>query len=245
MVGKKSIKIFAACAAAVAIVIGLSVGITKGNDSRSTNVNYGMVADDISTYECVESTVSGGGKSGKSGGGRRMIVPGTEDYLRVKVPANQRRRLASGLLRFRSKYVVEGVVWKKLSLFSTSIRNILPTFLISHTFNSLSSSTENPFAGMESRKLGKETVVVENTTATIECDGDGVGCSGDGLGTSGCAGIGCSGDGAGSSGDGWGSSEDGMGEAQGSSSGGSYSGGSKSGKGAIMPSSKVRECAVP
>lgn len=111
MVGKKSIKIFAACAAAVAIVVGLSIGITQGNESRSTNANYGMVAEVISKYECVESTVSGGAKSGKSGGGRRMIVPGTEDYLRVKVPANQRRRLASELLRFRSKHVVEGVVY--------------------------------------------------------------------------------------------------------------------------------------
>jgi len=109
MVGKKSIKIFAACAAAVAIVVGVSVGITQGNESRSTNANFGKVAEDISMYECVESTVSGGGKSGKSGVGRRMIVPGTEDYLRVKVPANQRRRLASELLRFRGTYVAEGV----------------------------------------------------------------------------------------------------------------------------------------
>ena len=92
---------------------------------------------------------------------------------------------------------------------------------------------------MEFRKLGKESFIIENTTEAIGCGGHGGGCSGDGSGTSGCAGAGCSGDGAGSSGDGWGASEDGMGEAQGSNSGGS-----KSGKGAAMPSSKVRECAV-
>jgi hypothetical protein len=128
MVEKKSIKIFAAGAAAVAIVVGISIGITHDNDSRSTNANYGKVAGDISKYECVESTVSGGGKSGKSGattdvsksgksvGGRRMIVPGTEDYQRVKIPANQRRRLVSELLRFRGKYVVEGIVCVRNSL---------------------------------------------------------------------------------------------------------------------------------
>jgi len=217
MVEKKSIKIFAVGAAAVALVIGLSVGITQSNKSRSTNANYSMSAEDVSQYECVESTAQGSGKSGKgssvangsgsksgkSAGGRRMIVPGTEDYQRDKIHTNQRRFLASELLRTR---------------------------------------------GMDSRKLGKETVETDEWSEPIVdnvVDAELTGSSGDGVEAE----I------TGASGDGSGSSVDVM-KTSGSASGGSKSGksssvlvgkgftsgsGSKSGK--SSSTSSVKECA--
>jgi hypothetical protein len=122
MVEKKSIKIFVVGAAAVALVIGLSVGITESNKSRSMNASYGMIAEDVSQYDCIEwSTTAQGGKSGKattqgakSGKAttpgvksgkqvastesakdeivRRMIVPGTEDYYQAVQVHGNKRR---------------------------------------------------------------------------------------------------------------------------------------------------------
>jgi hypothetical protein len=115
MVEKKSIKIFVASAAAAALVIGLSVGITENNKRQSMNASNAMAYG--SQYECVESTSSqGGSKSGKSGGsksgksssmgtksskseGRRLVVPGTEDYYPANAYVSGRRSLQAEHVR--------------------------------------------------------------------------------------------------------------------------------------------------
>ncbi|KAL3822281.1 hypothetical protein ACHAXA_005914 [Cyclostephanos tholiformis] len=164
MVEKKSIKIFVVGAAAVALVIGLSVGITESNKSRSMNASYGMIAEDVSQYDCIEwSTTAQGGKSGKattqgakSGKAttpgvksgkqvastesakdeivRRMIVPGTEDYYQAVQVHGNKRR----------------------SLATSELLN---------------------FRGAESRKLGKEF----ETEEVVDTSCGGTGCAGAGI----------------------------------------------------------------
>ena len=129
MVEKKFIKLGAVAVAVVALVIGLSVGITQ---SKKNNVSAASNAIDSDTLDseydfdeyCSTSSKSGksgGSKSGKSGGdsysyyysssssddkdtsnagGRRgLVVPGTEDYELEMVNPAQRRKLREELNR--------------------------------------------------------------------------------------------------------------------------------------------------
>ena len=120
MVEKKWIKIAIAGIAALALIIGLSVGISQSQSrNRVASSAYGY--EDIDGYECssksAKATYSpsyqgsksgksdGGGKSGKSsssptrkptatakGEGRMLVVvPGTEDYRRVNLGLGGKR----------------------------------------------------------------------------------------------------------------------------------------------------------
>ena len=115
MAVKKSVKIFIASAAAVALVIGLSVGITEKQKRQSMSASNAMA---YSEYDCVESTstttMGGSSKSGKSGSkggsskssksdGRRLVVPGTEDYVRARERAGGRRSLQAEHVRTRGE----------------------------------------------------------------------------------------------------------------------------------------------
>ena len=126
MVEKKYIKLGVAGLAVVALVIGLSVGLTqrnKNNKSASSSAASSYAYDSCDDYGSYGSygksgksggsgggsggskgsksgSYSGSGKSGKSGGkGRMLVVPGTEDYEAVKVNANKRRKLRNELVK--------------------------------------------------------------------------------------------------------------------------------------------------
>ena len=129
-IDKKYVKLGVAGLAVVALVVGLSVGLTQKNQNKSGSmeaanaVNGGNVAADFdkeSLKICSPSSrsskggKSGGGKSGKSGGsgsgdssddgsGRRLVVPGTEDYERVDIDIDpsKRRKLRNELMRGES-----------------------------------------------------------------------------------------------------------------------------------------------
>ena len=122
MVEKKYIKIGIAATAAVALVIGLSVGITQSK-ARNTSASSAMDLPRVDWNDCDahhsgkagksgahnmsatsgKSGKSGGnsmsmGKSGKSGGDssrRRLIVPGTENFKYEET--SQRRTLRDSL----------------------------------------------------------------------------------------------------------------------------------------------------
>ena len=123
MVEKKYIKIGIAATAAVALVIGLSVGITQSK-ARNTSASSAMDIPHVDWNDCDahhggkagksgannmsatsgKSGKSGGnsmsmGKSGKSGGElpptRRLIVPGTENFKYEET--SQRRTLRDSL----------------------------------------------------------------------------------------------------------------------------------------------------
>ena len=156
---KKYIKIGIASLAVVALVIGLSVGLTQSNkngvnaSASSSNAN-GMDYDNSLLDHCL--TTGGSGKSGKSGGGssgsssgksgksggnmsyssgksgksgssgddgdgslggkgtgygrtRRLVVPGTQDYVAVmdKNTGGKRRKLRTELIKGkRGKFVM-------------------------------------------------------------------------------------------------------------------------------------------
>jgi len=96
---QKKIKIGLASAAAVAIIVGVSVGITqqKRKETTTMNSNFGLAieSDYDYDYDCIDTLSSKGSKGGSSSvessgwsapeGRRRMKVPGTEDYQRIKI----------------------------------------------------------------------------------------------------------------------------------------------------------------
>lgn len=97
---QKKIKIGLASAAAVAIIVGVSVGITqqKSKETTTMNSNFGLAIESEYDYDydCIDTYVSSKGSKGGSSsvessgwsapeGRRRMKVPGTEDYQRIKI----------------------------------------------------------------------------------------------------------------------------------------------------------------
>mmetsp|Transcript_40045 Transcript_40045/g.83794 ORF Transcript_40045/g.83794 Transcript_40045/m.83794 type:complete len:111 (-) Transcript_40045:7-339(-) len=104
-VEKKYIKLGVVGLAVVALVIGLSVGLTQKNKSTNNtsaaNASDGLeIASeiDVDVDIDVEAFCSSNSKSGKSGksGGRRLVVPGTEQYVSGAAAVSQmdkRRKL--------------------------------------------------------------------------------------------------------------------------------------------------------
>ena len=96
---QKKIKIGLASAAAVAIIVGVSVGITqqKSKETTTMNSNFGLAIESEYDYDydCIDTYVSSKGSKSSSSvessgwsapeGRRRMKVPGTEDYQRIKI----------------------------------------------------------------------------------------------------------------------------------------------------------------
>eukprot|EP00579_Thalassiosira_antarctica_P019825 CAMPEP_0201960406 /NCGR_PEP_ID=MMETSP0904-20121228/7134_1 /ASSEMBLY_ACC=CAM_ASM_000553 /TAXON_ID=420261 /ORGANISM="Thalassiosira antarctica, Strain CCMP982" /LENGTH=472 /DNA_ID=CAMNT_0048506353 /DNA_START=129 /DNA_END=1547 /DNA_ORIENTATION=+ len=118
---KKYVKISIAALAVVALVIGLSVGLTQksGSDKNVSSSNAISGSDvyaidnkdaDYCSSSSGKSGKSGGssgksgksggsgGKSGKSGGRRRLVVPGTEEYVNV-AGMGKRRTLRNEMMR--------------------------------------------------------------------------------------------------------------------------------------------------
>ena len=101
-INKKYAKIGLVSLAAVALIVGLSVGLTQRNKNANKNASMSQAneAGDVYGYcPTGKSGKSGGGygsaKAGKSGGGssydRKLMVPGTEDYKRVNLGSTRRR----------------------------------------------------------------------------------------------------------------------------------------------------------
>lgn len=91
-VNKKYVKIAVGGLAVSALVIGLSVGLTAKNKNNSnvsaSNASENALADfdENAAIQCIEQTTDGttlAPKAGKSGPapGRRLLVPGTEEYV--------------------------------------------------------------------------------------------------------------------------------------------------------------------
>lgn len=128
MVQKKYIKLAAAGLAVVAIVIGVSVGVTQSNKNKASV--SALASGSEFGFENIDDVCSSSSKSGKSGGSggsksskgmsmsksgkgmsmskssksslddgtRRLVVPGTEDYVAEFGPGS-RRALRNELLR--------------------------------------------------------------------------------------------------------------------------------------------------
>ena len=109
---KKYVKISIAALAVVALVIGLSVGLTqKSKSDKNVSASNAASGSDVNAIDnkdadyCSSSSgksgKSGGssGKSGKSGGRRRLVVPGTEDYEPSMVNPGKRKKLRNELKR--------------------------------------------------------------------------------------------------------------------------------------------------
>ena len=105
---KKYIKLSIAGLAVVALVIGLSVGLTQKNRSSASNAasnarsGANVASDAADVDQCYgKSGKSGGayGKSGKSGDrNRKLIVPGTEEFASA-VGSGTRQKLRNELMR--------------------------------------------------------------------------------------------------------------------------------------------------
>lgn len=91
MVEKKTIKLGAAALAVVALVVGVSVGVSQGQKNRN-NVSSAMAGAMPDVDYCAEPTASKAGKSGRRERQRRLVVPGTEDYQKGGDRRSIRRR---------------------------------------------------------------------------------------------------------------------------------------------------------
>lgn len=105
MVEKRTIKISVAVMAIAALVMGLAIGLGQKNKNDKTSS-----ASSLQSYQrvCDQSTAgiaSGGAKSGKSGGRRELIVPGTEDAA-VSLGSGKRRMMKEELLRGKLCFVL-------------------------------------------------------------------------------------------------------------------------------------------
>ena len=108
-VNKKCVKIGVAGLAVVALVIGLSVGLTQRSKTKSAEMGASAATDGSSVYSDFDKDAdcsSSSGKSGKSGGsssksgksgGRVLVVPGTEEYVNG-VGMGKRRKLRNELI---------------------------------------------------------------------------------------------------------------------------------------------------
>ena len=86
-VNKKYVKIAVGGLAVSALVIGLSVGLTAKNKNNS-NVSASNAIETYADFDenaadqCLTENTDGTAKAGKSGGSsRRLLVPGTEEYV--------------------------------------------------------------------------------------------------------------------------------------------------------------------
>ena len=103
-VNKKYMKLGIAALAALALIIGLAVGLGQRNAAnRSVSSSYAMEdgyecnePDPVQESSRPEGNYGKSGKSSKSGKGskrrRELIVPGTEDYRKVNLGLGARRR---------------------------------------------------------------------------------------------------------------------------------------------------------
>ncbi len=100
-IDKKYIKVGVVGLAAVALVVGLSVGLTRGKSNKNASAAAANRSSGLSTVDvndCVTYSGKSGksgsyggssGRSGKSGAGRMLVVPGMEDYLLDKEEASK------------------------------------------------------------------------------------------------------------------------------------------------------------